>query len=125
MTLSAREQQALERIEAGLAGSAPDLAAMLATFTRLTSDEEMPAGAEVPKARRRVRMRPGHGPQSPHLWLPTALLLIVAALIAVTASLAGAGNDGTCVHSWALACVGPAPAHPPVQGNEIRRTGAW
>lgn len=133
MGLSAREQQALECIEARLAGSAPELAAMLATFNRLTSDEGMPAGEDLRKVRRRrTRRRPGDGPGPPHPWLPSAVLLIVAALIAVTASLAGAGGTATCVHSWALACVGPAARHAPVQGNGIRpapgngitRTGA-
>jgi hypothetical protein len=42
-SLSARDQQMLEDIEDGLVGSAPKLAAMLAMFTRLTSNEEMPA----------------------------------------------------------------------------------
>ena len=43
MSLSERDQQALDGIEDGLAGSTPKLAAMLATFTRLTVGEEMPS----------------------------------------------------------------------------------
>ena len=43
MSLSERDQQALDGIEDGLAGSTPKLAAMLATFTRLTAGEEMPS----------------------------------------------------------------------------------
>ena len=42
MSLSAREQQALDSIKSGLAGSDPELAALLSAFTRLASGEEMP-----------------------------------------------------------------------------------
>ena len=42
MSLSAWEQQALESIRNGLAGSDPELAALLSAFSRLASDEEMP-----------------------------------------------------------------------------------
>ena len=43
MSLSAREQQTLEDIEDGLAGSDPGLAARMAMFTRLPAGDEMPA----------------------------------------------------------------------------------
>ena len=39
MGLSEREQQALDSIEDGLAGSDPELASLLATFTRLTAGD--------------------------------------------------------------------------------------
>jgi hypothetical protein len=124
VSLRAREQQALERIEAELAGSDPKLGAMLATFTRLTSDEDMPAGEQVPKARqRRVHTGPRHGPASPGPWLPTAILLIVAALLAVTASLAGGAGSRTCARSWELTCVGTVPPHQPAQRADIKQTG--
>ena len=42
MSLSAREQQALNSIRDGLAGSDPELATLLATFTEQASGEEMP-----------------------------------------------------------------------------------
>ena len=42
MSLTAREKHALHAIEDRLAGSDPRLASRLATFTRLTSGEEMP-----------------------------------------------------------------------------------
>jgi hypothetical protein len=126
MGLSAREQQALECIEARLAGSAPGLAAMLATFNRLTSDEGMPAAEDLGKVRRRhARRRPGRRPVPPHRWLPAAVLLLVAVVLAVTASLTGAGGTGPCAHSWTLACAGPTPGHPPVRGGEVRQIGAW
>jgi hypothetical protein len=43
MSLSAREQQTLNSIGDGLAGSDPELATLLATFTEQASGEEMPA----------------------------------------------------------------------------------
>jgi hypothetical protein len=65
MSLSAREQHALDSIEAALAGSDPDLALLLATFGRLTSGEEMPVREKIRKNRwwvrrgRHRRPRPG------------------------------------------------------------------
>ena len=47
MSLSAWEQQALDSIKNRLAGSDPELAAMLATFTQLTTGEEMPVAEEI------------------------------------------------------------------------------
>ena len=52
MSLSAWEQQALDSIKDGLAGSDPTLVARLTIFTRLASDEEMPT---------RRRSRPARG----------------------------------------------------------------
>jgi Protein of unknown function (DUF3040) len=43
MSLSTREQLALDGIANKLAGSDPRLAALLVTFARLTSGEAMPA----------------------------------------------------------------------------------
>ena len=45
MSLSAQERQALDFMAEGLADSAPELASLLATFTRLTSGEQMPEAA--------------------------------------------------------------------------------
>jgi hypothetical protein len=47
MSLSAREQQALESIEDGLAESDPGLASRLGIFSRLASGEEMPERDEI------------------------------------------------------------------------------
>jgi hypothetical protein len=47
MSLSAREQQALESIEDGLAESDPGLASRLGMFSRLASGEEMPERDEI------------------------------------------------------------------------------
>jgi hypothetical protein len=47
MSLTAREKRALHAIEDRLAGSDPQLASRLATFTRLTSGEQMPAREKI------------------------------------------------------------------------------
>jgi Protein of unknown function (DUF3040) len=59
MSLSAWEQQALDSIEGGLAGSDPELVSLLATFARRASGEEMPV-REDPGAR-----AAGHPPPAP------------------------------------------------------------
>ena len=48
MSLSAREQQALDSIGDELAGADPKLASLLATFARLASGEEMPVREKIP-----------------------------------------------------------------------------
>jgi hypothetical protein len=58
MSLSPREQDALNSIRKRLAGSDPELAALLATFTRLSSGEEMPAREPV---QARTRRHPPRG----------------------------------------------------------------
>jgi Protein of unknown function (DUF3040) len=58
MSLSAWEQQALDSIKDGLAGSDPDLAALLSAFTRLASGEEMPDSEKIQAgSRRALRLR--------------------------------------------------------------------
>lgn len=47
MSLSPREQQALDSIADGLAGSDPKLASLLVTFTRLTAAEEIPVREKI------------------------------------------------------------------------------
>ena len=51
MSLSPWEQHSLDSIKDGLAGSDPGLAALMATFTRLASGEEMPAVSRSGRAR--------------------------------------------------------------------------
>ena len=104
MSLSAREWQALDSIEDQLAGSDPQLASLMATFTRLASGEEMPprvdiragasphgaraaagdTGAEMSRAlSRRTRRRRGLQPVLyPYLlWLTMAIALITVTLL--------------------------------------------
>ena len=48
MSLSSHEQHALHSIEDQLCVSDPELASLLATFTRLTADEDMPVREKTP-----------------------------------------------------------------------------
>jgi hypothetical protein len=123
MSLSAWEQQALESIKIGLAGSDPELAALLSAFNRLASDEEMPdrektrAGSR--RAFRRLRRARWHSSLRrvcQRLGFQRAVLLLVgvlttAALIAVALALNAGGDHGACTETAAMICVGPAPRH--------------
>lgn len=121
MTLSAWEQQALDTIQDGLTSSDPRLASLLGMFTRLVSDEEMPA-------REKIRMRPRRGfchvrrtrNQSrrrtpsvrPRLGFRQAALLVylaIAGVLIVTALILSRGvSHGTCPSIWAVQCVSSA-----------------
>ena len=57
MSLSTWEQQALDSIKDGLAGSDPELAALLTTFSQLAADEEMPARVTLRARSRRAVQR--------------------------------------------------------------------
>lgn len=57
MSLSAWEQQALDSIKNGLAGSDPELAALLSALNRLASGEEMPDKEKVPAGSRQALRR--------------------------------------------------------------------
>jgi Protein of unknown function (DUF3040) len=119
MSLSAREQQALDSIEDGLAGSDPQLTAWLSTFTRLASDEEMPdrekirtcsaqARARLRRAQWRSRVRSAVSQEFQRaallLWLATSAALLAVAL-ALTA------GHHACAGTGATACAHPAPQH--------------
>jgi hypothetical protein len=127
MSLSAWEQQALDSIKDGLAGSDPQLAALLATFTRLAWDEEMPVREEIVAGPRRTVLsslrrprRRGAGARRRSrsmlrrvglqwalllLWLVTTAVLIT---VAVLLSRAG-GSQGTCTGSWPTFCSHSSP----------------
>jgi len=126
MGLSAREQQALDLIKSGIAGSDPELAALLSGFTRLTSGEEMPDRESIlagPRRalrwlrRRRQRSRLRRACQRLgfqraallSLWaLTTAVLIAVVLVLAV-----GSNHGSTCTETIAMACADPAPGHSP------------
>ena len=55
MSLSSHEQHALHSIEDRLCVSAPELASLLATFSRLTAGEDMPAREKTPASRGTTR----------------------------------------------------------------------
>lgn len=120
MSLSTREQQALEGIENRLAAD-PKLAALLVTFARLTSGEAMPAREEVRedarlpgrwtrrvfrRARRLLAAYAGLDHALALLWV-----LVAVGVIAVAVALSGGGRAGACVRSWPVTCTAPASAH--------------
>jgi hypothetical protein len=124
MSLSAWEQQTLDSIKDSLAGSDPQLAAMLTTFAQVTSAEEMPvqemilAGSRrTPRwvPRRRSLRKPLHRRPLPGgvklqwavlvLWVVLTVAMITVAL---TLSHGGSGGHGTCAVTWPMACSHPA-----------------
>ena len=124
MSLSAWEQQALDSIKEGLARSDPRLAALLATFTRLVSDEEMPVREKIRagsgRAAGRRRRRPASTShryarsmdQRPGFQRAALLvsLLITAALIVTSVVLGRSGGHIECPSVWAVPCASSAPA---------------
>ena len=118
MSLSAREQQALDCIEDELAGSDPKLAWLLATFARHASGEESPVREKIPN----LALRRGNGRRParrlfPRLGLQQTMLLlwltVTIALIAVALVLNRDSRNGLCLESWAVACTQQAPVHSP------------
>ncbi len=128
MSLSVREQQALDSIEHGLSGSDPRLALMLATFTRLTAGEEMSVREKIQAGRRQATRR-SHGNRRLPLrditglqarrmrsrlgWQRAALLLwllISIVLIAVALAVSRGSGGGSCAVSWA-SCAVHSPGH--------------
>lgn len=101
MSLSERDQRALDSIEDRLAGSNPELASMLATFTRLAADEALPARERIRAAgsNRRERLRWQVLPTL--IWLVISVAMISAAL---TLSSGGKGGSPPCPE-WAATCV--------------------
>jgi Protein of unknown function (DUF3040) len=129
MSLSAREQRALDSIKEELAGSDPRLVSLLVTFTRLASDEAMPLREKVrPSSWRATHCsRPGwrrfrqnaadRHPQRPYLSMGfqrVALLLwLLMAVTFITIALTiDHGDSGvTCTTPWSAVCTRPAPPH--------------
>jgi hypothetical protein len=125
MSLSAWEQQALDSIKEGLARSDPRLVALLATFTRLVSDEEMPVRERIRAGSGRTaghrRRRPAgkshryaglmrhrrRGFQRAPLLL---YLLITAALIVTGVVLSRGSSHSECPSLWAVPCASSTPA---------------
>jgi hypothetical protein len=124
MSLSAREQQALDSIMEGLARSDPRLVALLATFTRLVSDEEMPTREKIGAGSRRAAGHRLRRPTSkPHRYAglmhqrlrfhQAALLvylLIAAALVVTGVALSSGGSHSECPSLWAVPCASSTPA---------------
>jgi hypothetical protein len=127
MSLSAWEQQALDSIEGGLAGSDPELVSLLATFTRLASGEEMPVREKIrvlgrhatrrPLRNRRPRRGKVHRAR-PRLGLQQTIVLlwlaVTIALVAVALVLSRGSGNGPCPETWGAAvCTQQPPAHSP------------
>jgi hypothetical protein len=124
MSLSAWEQQALDSIKNGLAGSDPELAALISAFTQLASDEEMPDREKIRAGSRRALRRLCHARWRSNvrrvcqrLGLQRAALLlwllITAVMIAVALVLNAGGGHATCTETAAMICIDPAPQHSP------------
>ncbi|HEX4088982.1 MAG TPA: hypothetical protein VHZ33_09695 [Trebonia sp.] len=125
MSLSAWEQQALNSIKNELAGSDPELAALISAFNGLASDVEMPdrekigAGSRralrrLNRARwrarfRRVGQRLGFRRPALLLWLLTTAVLVAAAVVTVSVG----GGHSTCPETALMICTSPAPRHSP------------
>jgi hypothetical protein len=120
MSLSAQDQQdqqALDGMEEDLADSAPELATMLAMFTRLTSSEKMPDGEEMTVARpdtpgiRRL-FRPGVQGAAPVHWIlkAIAVMAVAVAVTAIAMVASSGGNGDVCATPWAVTCGRPASA---------------
>lgn len=120
MSISEREQETLDSIGDGLVRSAPKLASMLAIFSRLTADEQMPVREQVRRAARGLGtnaaaaaglMSPGRirlGLVGRWLWLVAAV-----ALVALTLAMSHGTASNACPVSSIAACrQAPAPAHP-------------
>jgi hypothetical protein len=119
MSLSPRERHALESIKDGLVGSDPQLAALLATFTRLASDEEMPDREPVQPRKRRHPHRDkvrglAHGVYHRLGFHRVALLLwlvITVALITTAMAFDRGSQDGCSWVAISAAIQRSCPAH--------------
>jgi hypothetical protein len=122
MSLSAWEQQALDSIRDGLAGSDPELAGLLTTFTRLAADEAMPVRATLrarsrrafQRSRRRARRGRDQVGQA-YLRLRSryavlAWLLVTMVMIGVAVALSQGDGPSACAGSWwGATCASAAP----------------
>jgi len=80
MSLSHHQQRQLHRIESGLLGADPQLAAMPGIFGKLTAGQVMPAWEQVPTRRDRVRQAAALTVQAVTLAAAATGLLLTAIL---------------------------------------------
>lgn len=94
MSLNAREQQTLASIEDRLTGSDPELASLLATFTRLTAGEEFPARENIGARQLPSRLR------GKLAWLLLCLVVSIALIaVGLIFGCGSRGGHGSC-SSW-------------------------
>jgi hypothetical protein len=137
MSLSPHEQQELKSIEDRLSGSDPKLASLLATFTRLTAGETMPAHGFT-RGGRGSRESPLRGSTCPsasrpwhHMtWRGAGLVLMVLLALALLAGAMALSvvRVRACPVPGA-ACAGQLPVHaawPAVPvAVMLGRSGVW
>ena len=88
MILSHYQQHQLHRIETGLLGADPQLAAMLGIFGKLTAGQAMPSWEQVPARRDRVRHAAALTGQAVAL-AAAAVGLLLSAILALVIVVAG------------------------------------
>ncbi len=118
MSLSTWEQQALDSIRDSLAGSDPELTALLTTFTQLTAGEEMPARMSLrARSRRAVRTARQQRVRASRAYqrgcLRYALLvwfLLTATIIGAAVALSRGDVHAACPRSWWAACASQVPS---------------
>jgi hypothetical protein len=115
MSPDAWEERALDSIGDRLAGSDPELAKLLATFTRLASGEEMPVREQLPARSQRAIRRSRRNRRRSHRGVERALLLlwllITIGLITTAVTLSRNGSQSGCMARWPGICADAAPAH--------------
>jgi len=119
MSLSARDRHALNAIREGLAGSDPDLASFLGTFSRLTAGEEMPSREQIRARWHPIEGTGRHTARRGTRWLgrrvgPAGIMMLAWLMIAVTlvslAVVLSRGGPATCKMSWSMGCTVPTPS---------------
>jgi hypothetical protein len=118
MSLSTWEQQALDSIKDGLAGSDPELTALLTTFSQLAAGEEMPARVTLRTRSRRAvqsaRQKRGRTSRAyQRVCLRYALLvwfLMTATIIGAAVALSRGDSHLACPRSWWAACASQVPS---------------
>ena len=88
MSLNHHQQRQLYRIEAGLLGADPQLAAMLGIFGKLSAGQAMPAREQVPARRDRVGRAAALTVQAVTL-AAAAIGLLLSAVLALLIAAAG------------------------------------
>ena len=88
MSLSHHQQRQLHRIESGLLGADPQLAAMPGIFGKLSAGQVMPAWEQVPTRRDRVRQAAALTVQAVTL-AAAATGLLLSAILALVIVVAG------------------------------------